>query len=267
MTLLKELGRRFMRDEVMDLSAQCAYYFLLSLFPFLIFTITLLGFLPITAEDVLNLIETYSPGRINELIQANVYNILNQRNTGLLSFSILLTVWPASYALNAIVTSLNKAYNIDAHSFVKSRAISILLTLGMIIVILMALTLTVFGQMIGRFMYEIIGVSDFTLYVWQVARFTISFAVLLLVFSFVYYLGPNLRVRWRDIWAGTVFAAMGWQLTSIAFSYYVNNFANFTATYGSLGGVIVLMLWFQVSAMILIIGGQINALYASDNGK
>lgn len=261
LTLLRELIFRFSDDQVFDLSAQCAYYFLLSLFPFLIFAVTLLGFLPITTDDILQFIDAYAPGRTTTLIENNVRNIVDVQNTGLLSLGFVFTLWSASHAINAIIRSLNKAYDVEEfRPFWKARLVSISLTIAMIFVIVIALTLTVFGEKIGSFLYDLFHMPKIGLFLWETLRFVISFIILNIVFTTLYRFGPNKKLQMKEVLLGSLIASVGWQITSLGFAYYVNHFANFTATYGSLGGVIVLMLWFQFSAMILIMGGQINAI-------
>lgn len=269
--LLKELLKRFKENKVMDLSAQCAYYFLLSLFPFLIFAITLLGYMPISTGNMLALVEEYIPQGTYSFIENNLTNILENQNPGLLSLGILFTIWTSSHALNAIIGSLNMAYNItEPRPFWKARIVSIGLTLSMIIVILMAFILIVFGQNIGVFVRNLLDLPLGHLYIWEILRFSLGFIILNFAFIIIYKFAPNRKIRIKEVILGSIIATLGWQLTSMGFSFYVNNFTNYSAIHGSLGAVIVLMLWFHLSAMILITGGQINALiygHVSNNSK
>jgi membrane protein len=138
--------------------------------------------------------------------------------------------------------------------------VSFFLTFSMILAIIVALILPVFGKAIGLFLFSFVGLSETFLTIWNVLRWLISFGMIVTVFAFLYYFAPNKTIGVREVWIGAIIATSGWELLSLAFSYYVSNFANFTATYGSLGGIIVLMLWLFLSGMILIVGGEINAL-------
>jgi membrane protein len=262
MTLLKDLFHRFRDDEIIGLSAQLAYFFLLSLFPFLIFMITLVGFLPFSSIEILPLIKEYSPDdKTFELISKNVGEILDSQNEGLLSFGAIATIWVASNGVNAVIRVLNRAYDVtENRSFIKERLMAIVLTVAMIFTIIVALLLPVFGKAIGLFVFSNLGLSDTFLSIWNTLRYVISFFVMVIVFSFLYYIAPNKHLHMRDIIVGAIFATVGWQLVSLAFSFYVTNFGNFSATYGSIGGIIILMIWFYLSAMIIILGGEINAL-------
>jgi membrane protein len=260
-TFFGQLFRRFTEHKVPDLAAQLSFYFLLALFPFLIFTFALLGYLPISTDDVLGLISQYAPEESMTLIENNLRNVLDVQRGGLLSFSIIFTLWSASNGSYAIIRALNHAYEVEeSRPFFKARAVSFFLTFSMILAIIVALILPVFGKAIGLFLFSFVGLSETFLTIWNVLRWLISFGMIVTVFAFLYYFAPNKTIGVREVWIGAIIATSGWELLSLAFSYYVSNFANFTATYGSLGGIIVLMLWLFLSGMILILGGEINAL-------
>ncbi|MGM7724064.1 YihY/virulence factor BrkB family protein [uncultured Metabacillus sp.] len=260
-SFLKELILRFTSDEVAGLAAQLSYFFLLSLFPFLIFLITLIGYLPISQDEVLGTIEHFAPGQSMLIIEQTLDQIINQRNGGLLSFGILATLWSASNGLNAIVRAFNKAYDVEeTRSFLAARGMAILLTVAMVFVIVVALLLPVFGREIGLIIFSNFGFSDEFLTIWNTLRWLVSGIILFIVFSVLYYAAPNKHLHIKDGLPGSFAATIGWIAVSLAFSYYVANFANYSATYGSIGGVIVLMIWFYLSGMIIILGGELNAL-------
>lgn len=258
---IKELILRYKEDEVGSMSAELAYFFLLSLFPFLIFLVTLIGYLPISQIDVLAFVRQYAPLGTVDLIEENLNFIVNSNKGGLLSIGIIGTLWSSSNGINAVVRSFNKAYDVkETRNFFITRGISILLTFGMIFVIIVALLLPVFGKQIGIFMFSSFGLSDEFLDVWNGIRWIVSAAILFIVFTFLYWVAPNRPLKFKEIISGSFFATFGWMFVSLAFSYYVNSFGHYTTTYGSLGAIIVLMIWFYLSAMIIIIGGEINAI-------
>ncbi|OCA82768.1 ribonuclease [Bacillus wudalianchiensis] len=257
----KHLLRRIQKSDVPDTAAQMAYYFLLSLFPLLIFAVTLLAYLPISQQDMFSLIRDYAPGDTVETIQNTLNEILENRNGGLLSFGIIATIWSASNGMNAIIKGLNHAYNVDeTRPFYKARGMSVLLTFGLIFIMAAALILQVFGKQIGLFAFNYLGLSDQFLTLWNWLRWLVSPLLIFGVFVGLYYLAPNLSVKCVTVLPGAIFAAIGWIIVSLGFSFYVNNFGNYSATYGSIGGIIVMMIWFYLSAMIILVGGEINAL-------
>ncbi|RJS62620.1 ribonuclease [Bacillus sp. PK3_68] len=257
----KHLLKRIQQSDVPDTAAQMSYYFLLSLFPLLIFAVTLLAYLPISQQDMFLLVRDYAPGDTVETIQNTLNEVLQNGNGGLLSFGVIATLWSASKGMNAIIKGLNHAYNVDeTRPFYKVRGMSVLLTVGLIFVIAAALILQVFGKQIGLFASDYLGLSDEFLKLWNWLRWLISPLLIFGVFVGLYYLAPNISVKCLTVLPGAIFAAVGWIVVSLGFSFYVNNFGNYSATYGSIGAIIVMMIWFYLSAMIILIGGEINAL-------
>lgn len=259
-TLIPSLWRRVEEDDVFGLAAQLAYFFLLSLFPLLIFLVTLLPYLPITQEDILNVIRDFAPGETMRLIETNIYEI-TQKNGKLLSFGVIATIWSASNGINAIVRAFNKAYDVkESRPFLIARGMAILFTFAMIFVFVLALLLPVFGKEIGLFLFSEFGLSSQFLAIWNMLRWLVSPLILFIVFTGLYWIAPNKKLTCISAVPGALFATVGWVLSSLAFSYYVSSFGNFSATYGSIGAIIVLMIWFYISGIIIILGGEINAI-------
>lgn len=257
---LKELVIHYIADDVAGLSAQLAYYFLLSIFPFFIFAFTLLGYLPISTNGVLQVIEQFTPGKVTEALENTLGQFLNTKRGGLLFISFIGTIWTASSGINALIWALNKAYDApQERAWWLTRIMSILFTFGMVVAILITLLLPVFGKLIEVYIIQALNLDEPAFFIWSIIRWVVSLVFLVLLFSLVYYFAPNRKVPWRQVLYGAGFAAIGWIIVSLGFSFYVNNFANYSLMYGSLGGIIVLMTWFYLSAMIIIIGGQINA--------
>lgn len=268
MAFLKELYQRITEDDIFGLSAQLAYFFLLSLFPFLLFLMTLIGYLPIDQATVISFIETYAPGQITDLINQNVSELMNDQNGQLLSIGIIGTLWSASNAINAIMRGFNRAYDVDEdRSFIVSRLIAIVLTIAMVLIIGMAFLLPIFGKTIGVYIFTFFGLSAGFLSVWETLRWVVSSVVFFIVLVALYKLAPNKRIYFKNAVWGALFATIGWQLVSLAFSFYVSSMGDYSATYGSLGTVIVLMIWFYLSGIIIMIGGAINAILNKGIGK
>lgn len=257
---IREMIRHFIEDDVTSLSAQLAYYLLLSIFPFFIFLATLLGFLPISTEGLLEILQVLIPGSVTDLLISSLNQLLNTKRSGLLLVSLISTLWVASSALNAVIYALNKAYDVpQERSWLFSRFLSIVFTIGMVIAILITLIFPVFGKILENIVVYFFGGNELFLLTWSILRWTISFLYLIFIFTLLYYFAPNKKVSFKHIFAGAVFAAVGWIAVSMCFSFYINNFSNYSFTYGSLGGAIILMIWFYLSGMIIIVGGQLNA--------
>jgi membrane protein len=265
-SLLRMLWHRIDEDDLPGMSAQLAYYFLLSLFPLLIVMFSLLPYLPIHEHDMLGMIRGFAPEEAMQLIEKNVNEIMSHRHGGLLSFGVIGTIWSASNGINAIVKAFNKAYNVkESRSFIVSRGMAILLTFGMILVFIVAIILPVFGREIGVFLFAQFGYSDEFIRLWNTISVAVSAVILFLIFTGLYWIAPNVKLRCRSAFPGAIFATIGWIVSSLCLSFYVGNFSTYTVTYGSIGAIIVLMVWLYISAFIIILGGEINAFYSEEN--
>lgn len=258
---VKNFIKRFNESDVIGLSAQLAYFFLLSLFPLLMVLVTLLGYIPIGYQDVVNFLATYIPDDLVYILEENVAEVINGRNGGLLSIGIIGTLWAASNAINRIVRAFNTAYNVEENRpFLVSRLISIILLVAMLFTIIIAFLLPIFGHRIGVFIFSFFNGTEEFLQLWNMLRWLISSSIFFIVFLVLYRLAPNVKVYFKDIVFGALFATLGWQISSLGFSFYVNEFGNYSATYGSLGGVVVLMVWFFMTGIIILTGGEFNAM-------
>lgn len=267
MGFAKELFTRIKKVDVTGLASQLAFFFLLSLFPLLIFLITLLPYLNLDEGQLFIFIRDFAPLSVSLLIENTLGEVLSDRNGGLLSIGALATIWSASKGMNALSKALNLSYfTTETRSFIVSRSMSIVFTIMLIAVLVVALVLPVFGQQIGFVVFSYLGFEEGFFQVWNQLRWIVPPILIFLVFSFIYWLVPNLKIHFTSVLPGAAFSTIGWIFTSLAFSYYVGNFANYSSTYGSIGAIIVLMMWLYFSGIILMLGGQINAVMTERHG-
>ena len=254
------LFKRTMEHDVSGMAAQLAFFFLLSVFPLLIFLFTLVPYLPITEDYIITYLSEYVPEESMAIITSQLDRIMTSNST-LLSVGIIGTLWTASNALNGITKAFNVAYDIvDTRKYFFTRLISMALTIGMIFVFLLALLLPVFGRQIAIYIFSYLGIDQAFLDIWDAVRWVLSTLVLFIMFLILYRVFPSVKLKRRLVLPGALFATVGWTIGSVGFSYYVNNFGNYSNTYGSLGGIIILMLWFYMLAFVIILGGEINAM-------
>ncbi|WKT75929.1 YihY/virulence factor BrkB family protein [Lysinibacillus fusiformis] len=258
---VQDLIGRLKRVEISALSAQLAYFFLLSFFPLLIFLVTLLPYLNLETTQVYSFLVNVLPDEVYKLIENTLNEILTNRNSSLLSIGVLGTIWSASKGINALIRALNKAYDTEGRAGILDRGLSLVFTVALVIVIAVALLLPVFGQQIGHFLFSIVGIEEQFESVWHNIRWSIPPILIFFVLMGIYWFVPNTspRLKILGVWPGAVFATLAWLVVTYAFSFYINNFANYSATYGSIGGVIILMLWLYFTGIILIFGGVLNA--------
>lgn len=261
----KSLFSELKKDRVTGLAAQQAYYYMLALFPMLILLIAIVPYLNIDPQKAIDVINQILPEESAQLLRDNVVKLVSERNGGLLTFGIIGTIWSASNGMNAFMKAINVAYDIkETRSFLKSRLVSILLTLGLILVFVVALLLPVFGNVILNLIQMIIPIPEPYDIIFQVIRWITGIVVMVAVLTGLYRIAPNKHYPFTHVLPGAIFATIVWQLISLGFSLYVSNFSNYSATYGSLGGVIVLMLWLFLTGLALVLGGEINAIYHRD---
>ena len=241
------------------LASQLAYYLILSFFPFMLFLMTLAGFSSISSKQILGQLNVMIPRSVLELTQSTVVEIFDNQYTGLLGISILLTLWTASSAFKAIIKSINKAYNFkEERSFIKLSIISMLGILALAVTIILALTALVFGNVIGDYIKSINPFYEIILIIWNIFRYTFILAIMISIFICVYKFAPAKKLVWKEVIAGSVFSTVGWVLVSFVFSFYIDNFNNYSRFYGSLGAVFILMTWLFLISIIFILGVEIN---------
>ncbi|MFL6274235.1 MAG: YihY/virulence factor BrkB family protein [Blastocatellia bacterium] len=261
---LKELGRRTWResneDNVWGGAAQLGYYFLLALFPMLIFLFSLLGFLPDAQESIVKMLGRVVPGQAMTLVYQFVQDVVEHRSGGLLSFGVLATLWAASSGITAIMGTLNVAYDVEeGRPFWKVRLTALGLTAGLALLITGGAVLVMFADKFSHRLTEVLGLGGFFTIVSSVVGYALGLACVFIGIELIYYFGPNLKQQWRWITPGAVFAAVAIILGSFGFSLYLRIAPSNSATYGSLGAVITLMLWLYLLGLVLLVGGEINS--------
>ncbi|MEO6723960.1 MAG: YihY/virulence factor BrkB family protein [Blastocatellia bacterium] len=260
---LRRLWNKVFEDEVFGRAAQLAYYWIFSLFPLLIFLTALLAYLPIRHKTTswLGILSNVLPADAYQLVDQTIQQIIINRRGGLLSFSILIAIWASSSGMEAIIGSLNKAYGAtEARDWWREKTLAIGLTLGLTVFVISALMLIFFGEIIGMRIAQFFDLGELFQTVFGVVLWPLSSLLILLGVELVYFLAPNVKQKWHWFTPGAVFAVVCWLLISFGFRYYVSRFGNYNATYGALGGVMVLMLWFYLTGVAILIGGEINSV-------
>lgn len=262
--VVKKLYERSLKDEVSAMSAQISYHLLLSFFPFLIFVVTLFGYTSLTGEKMLNELGLVMPEATHRLIMNVMGEITAKRNGTLLSFGVISALWIASRGFTAVIKGINKAYGCaETRPFWKVKGLGILCTIGVALLILFSFVMLVFGEPIGHYIFDIIGCPLIFMHIWRYARYAISIATLMFVLATLYYILPNKRLRIPEVLPGTLCSSALWIIISVGFSFYVNNYNNYSGLYGSIGGIIILLIWLYLSSMIILLGGELNAVLSS----
>ena len=264
-TFLKRLYTRINDHDLFARSAQLSYYFLLALFPLLVFLVTLLGYFAEAGSQLRNSLLSYlakvMPYSAITLVHSTLDEISDAKGGGKLSFSLFAALWVASSGMGAISDTLNVAYDVkETRSWWRVRLVSIGLTVAFTVFIMAALVIVLYGGKIGDSIAGRLGYSIAFAVAWRILQWPIVMLFVFLTFEMIYCFAPNLpRRRWRWWTPGGVFAVMLWLLISFGFRLYLHFFNSYGRTYGSLGAVIVLMLWFYLTGMAVLLGGEINS--------
>ena len=264
--------REAMDDDLLGLAAQLAYYFFLALFPAILFGLALASFFPLSTltDDLGRVLGPVASPDVLQLIQDQMRRLAEADSGGLLTFGAAGALWSSSAALVSIVDALNRAYDIDeGRPWWKVRLTALALTIGLAVFILAALSLVLAGPSIAEWLGKRTGWGAAFEWTWLVAQWPVALALVALAIGTVYYFGPDAEQDWVWVSPGALFAAVAWLLVSLAFKLYVANFTDYNAAYGTVGGVMVLLLWFYVSSIALLLGAELNAEieHASPHGK
>lgn len=271
-----ELARRTYRevlaDDCLGLAAQLAYYFFLALFPALLFIVAIVSFIPITGllDAITTNLARVAPGEVLSIIQDQVLKIAHEKNGGLLTLGMLGTIWSTSAGLNAIIDTLNTAYDIqEARPWWKVKLIALGLTITLAVFIVISFTLVLVGPALAEKAAAWAHMGPAFTWSWKILQWPIVFLLVTLAVALIYYYAPDAVQEWVWITPGSLLATTLWLLISLGFKFYVAHFASYNATYGAIGGVIVLMLWFYLSALAVLVGAELNAEieHASPYGK
>lgn len=258
---LQRLMFRFSKDNTSGMAAQLAYYFLLAIFPMLIFLLTLVPLFQIDQETIVGLIREYAPSDIAGTLEGIIGDILGAANGGLLSFGLIITLWSASNGMTALMNAFNVAYDVeDNRNFFVSKGLSILFTIILTLSVVLTFVLIVFGGQIGNLLFGTIGLRDQFQTLWNLIRSILPLLLVFIVFLVIYLTAPNIKLNLKSVLPGTIFTTIAFLVASWGFSIYVTNFGNYSATYGSLAGGIILIFWLYITGVIIILGAQINAI-------
>lgn len=262
-TVASETAREFMADDMLTYAAALAYQVFFSLFPFIIFLIALLSFLHIPGffDWLLMQAATVLPQPVMEQVEQVITEVQDAREGGLLSLGILLAIWAASAGIRSTMNALNVAYDVEeGRPTWKRYLLSILYTMALAVIVIAATAMLMIGPKVMLWLAGHVGLGRVAVTLWAWLRIPTAILLLMLGVAVVYYAAPNVKQEFRYITPGSVLAVMLWVVASFGFSFYVSNIGNYAAMYGSIGTVIVFLLYIFLSALALLVGGELNAV-------
>jgi membrane protein len=263
--VLKRTVAEFRNHNLTDWAAALTYYSILGVFPALLVLVSILGFVGESAtRPLVDNLETVAPGPAQEIFTSAIRNLENTRQTAGVLFVVALVtaLWSASGYVGAFMRASNAIYEIDeGRPIYKTFPVRIALTLALVVL----LAVTVIGVTItgglARQIGDLVGLGNTAVEVWQIAKWPVLLLIVSLMVALLYWAAPNVRrpgFRW--ISPGGLLAVVGWVVGSAAFTFYVSNFSAYNKTYGTLGGVIIFLVWLWLSNVMVLLGAEFNAV-------
>lgn len=251
--------KRVKISEFTTYSIVVAYYLLLSLFPLLITVGNILPFLSIDPSSALPYIQEIMPSTIYQFLSPAIKDLLTQSSGGLLSISAITTIWSASKSINALQKAMNKSLGVEQRAGIVARILSVLVLI-LFLFAMVALSLIIgAGQVLLDAIQLIFQIPDSFVNIFQTVKWPLAFVALFLLMVIIYWMIPNIKMKLRSILPGAIFATVGWLLLSQVFGLYAKYFATTVSGYQIIGSFVVLMLWLNFAAMIIILGSVLNA--------
>ena len=260
--LLKRTGKDTIDDDCLSLAAQLAYYFFLALFPTVLFLLAVASFFPLydLTDEISRMLRPFVSPEVLRLIEEQMQRLADSENGGILTFGLVGAIWSSSAALVSIVRTLNRAYDVEeGRPWWKVRLVAIGLTQSLGVFCLLSLALIVAGPWLATYLGQTVGFGPVFEWTWKIAQWPVAFLLVSTAIGTVYYFGPDVDQPWAWLTPGAVTATTLWLLSSLGLKFYVVNFTDYNASYGAVGGVIVLLLWFYLSGLAILVGAEMNA--------
>ncbi|MGL6105327.1 YihY/virulence factor BrkB family protein [Romboutsia sp.] len=256
--------------EINSKAAEMSFYLLLSFFPFLIFTISSIVYIPIIhLNKYVKLLENIMPASAFNLVSSIIQSAIENRSFSFLVMSFVLTLWTLSRGVKALIKCMNKSYRVrETRTLIKVSFIAFLFTIILLLLIFSSMIFLVYGERIGYFIFKLIGLNKIFIKVWNICRYSIGITTIIIILISLYTYTPNKRIQIKEATPGAFVATFAWLLVSFVYSYYANHYANYEIIYGSIGGIIALLTWLYLSSWALLIGSEVNAkLYFRSNKR
>ena len=262
---LRLVIQNFFEHNVGKNAAALAYYLLFALFPMLIFLSNLLGLLDLNISEIIQILQRFLPKDVVGIVESYLDHVSHTSSPSMLWFALVFTVWFPMRAAKGLMDDVRLAYHLGKPAHPVSYTIrQLVYTVVLLIVVGLTLLFSTLGKQVLGYLNHLIPektlrISDYLLTIWQYLRFIPVGALMFVALGTLYAASLDKRQPWEEMLPGITAALLSWIVVSIGFSVYVENFANYSVIYGTLGAVIVLLMWLYMTAVILILGAELNA--------
>jgi membrane protein len=263
-----QLGKRVYHevdhDEVFTRSAALSYYFFSALIPMVLFLMSILGIFASHSEQVraslINYFARVMPGSAFDLVQKTLKEVTTHSSGLKLIFGLAFGLWAGSGGMSSIMDALNRCYHIkESRPYWKQKLIALALTAAIAVLTICALGIVLYGGTIAQFVGSHVGLSAPIVMAWRIVQWPLALFFVVLSFALMYFYGPDAEQDWQWITPGSLVGVIVWIGASVLFRVYLHFFNSYSKTYGSLGAVIVLLLWLYITGLAILVGGEINS--------
>jgi membrane protein len=265
--------KEFNKDDLQGLAAEVAYHLLFAVIPLLIFLTALSAFISqaVGIDDIMTSVNEWIvanlPSASQDTVRPAIENVLSQRSSGILSIGGLLALWGARNAMASLMKALNVTFDVaEGRAWWKKQLIAMGLTVALGLGIIGSGTALLLGSGLGDTFAEWVNLGDTWTAVWSWLRWPLVLILVSIMLAFLYSAAPNVHVPFQWLTAGSVLTVVLWAVASFGLSFYFQNFARYTESYGVLGGVLAFVFWLYVMSLILLLGGEVNAVLAKEDG-
>lgn len=267
--LITKLMKRYHTHNLPFISAYMTYYWILAIFPMIIFILSLLSFTNLPTGIFMEYVEAAFPKTVVPIIKSTIEQFISYRSTTLLSIGGITTLWSTSKAVNAMVKGIHIAYG---SSYIKPYIFSMLTaslyTIMLALLIVVLIVALIFGNQIGHYVLSFLHLDiNFFMPTWDFIRFAATLVILIMVIYVLYRVIPRKYLKVKIVWPGVLFTSISWYLFSLVFAIYVDNYSKYNQLYGSIGSVFVLLIWLNVSCTLILLGAEINAILQTVRSK
>ncbi|MGE5632339.1 MAG: YihY/virulence factor BrkB family protein [Caulobacteraceae bacterium] len=259
--IISELAKRALQHDIKASAAQMSYFLLMSLFPSIMLFMTILGYLSISIDDSVFMLSMAAPKEVVMIIDKYLEYLATERHGELLAVSLIATLWTSSSSLDILIVSLNRAYSVkETRGFIRRKLLVIPFMVMIGLCLTAAFVIPVLGKGFLIWLSYYVNISGIMIYYLYYMKW---FAAVLMIFSIIlciYYIVPVVRLSILSLVPGALFSTLGWIVISLGFSIYVRIVSGYALIYGSIGAIIVLMVWLFIGTMVIVLGGELNAL-------
>ena len=259
-----------MEGAITTRASSLAFNFFLAFFPSIIVFLTLIPYIPVTGlqETLMELLNVVLPPSTNEITFQALDDIINNTRGGLLSIGFLLALYFSTNGINSLIEAFNASYHIrENRPIIQQRILSLGLTLLLSFMLIIAMGLIIFGKFAVSYLTEYKLITQYAGELILYGKWFTILLVLLLGISILFHLGPSIKSKWKLFTPGSILATLGIIITSIGFNYYINHFSQYNKIYGSIGTLMIILIWMYFNSIILLTGFELNASIANAKGK